>query len=170
MRFPLFSHGVRHLLAIGLLSVGSLLAVDSAYAQTARLATFEEADQTYFALSLTPQVDAPAQVPRTIAVLIDTSASQAGRFREESLSALVGFLNGLGSEDRVQVFAVDLAAVPLTSSYVTPKSAEIEQAFKQLRARCPSVRPIWNASFRPPSPRSLMSTRRPGGSSISATG
>ncbi len=137
MRIPLFGHDIRHFLAIVLLSGGSLTVAYSAVAQSARLATFEEADKTYFALSLTPQDQPPAEVARTIAVLVDTSASQAGRFREESLSALVGFFNGLGVEDRVQVFAVDLDAVPLTPSYVPPKSAEVEQAFAQLRARAP---------------------------------
>ena len=49
-----------------------------------------------------------------VVVLIDTSASQTGDFRDKGLAALDSMLAGLRETDRVQLLAVDLNSVPLT--------------------------------------------------------
>jgi von Willebrand factor type A domain len=102
-----------------------------------RLDTFTAADgATYFALSL-PPVAAPASESHDLVVLFDTSASQAGAYREDALDALSGFLNALGKNDRVQLAAIDLNAIPLTEGFVAPRGAAIDAAVAKLRARVP---------------------------------
>ena len=55
---------------------------------TSRMATFEKSPgESYFALSLASQVDAKSK-PTDVVILFDTSASQVGQFREQSLEAL----------------------------------------------------------------------------------
>src|SRR5688572_31820991 len=55
-------------------------------AESARLATYENgAEETFFALSLSTSAVPAADAPRQVAVLMDTSASQSGIFREDAL-------------------------------------------------------------------------------------
>ena len=44
--------------------------------------------QNYFVLSLRPELEQPEQQRRDLIVLVDTSASQTGRFRTDSLEAV----------------------------------------------------------------------------------
>src|SRR5262245_5574804 len=75
-----------------------------------RMATFETSTgETYFALSLSPSDTAPA-AHRDIVILVDTSASQTGLFRDDSFTALRALLNKLSDSDRVQIMAVDVNA------------------------------------------------------------
>ena len=54
-----------------------------------RLATYDTATgDTFFALSLVPQVEVPAVRACDVIVLFDTSASQTGAYRSESLEVL----------------------------------------------------------------------------------
>ena len=91
----------------------------------------------YFALCMKPQGLAPAAAPRDIVVLFNTSASQTGDYRAKSMQALHGFLSSLGAGDRVRLMAVDLNAIPLTKTFVSPESPEMAKALAALEARVP---------------------------------
>ncbi|MGH7138312.1 MAG: hypothetical protein ACREHD_21390, partial [Pirellulales bacterium] len=106
--------------------------------QAAVLETFAKPDgQAYFALALSPQVTQPKPQPHDIVILFDTSASQTGVFRAKALGALRAMLEGLDANDRVAILAVDVNAVPLTSSLVAPAGAAIDQTVAALERRVP---------------------------------
>ena len=117
-----------------------------------------------------PPVAAPASESHDLVVLFDTSASQTGVYREEALDALGGFLNASGKNDRVQLVAIDLNAIPLTEGFVAPRGAAIDAAVAKLRPECRSAPPIWALHWQRPSTVSQRQSRRPRGSSILATG
>jgi uncharacterized membrane protein YgcG len=107
--------------------------------EQSRLGTFESsAGERFFALSLSlkPASVAP-EVADDIVVLVDTSASQGGPFRQDSFAALESFLAGLGKKDRVQLMAVDLNAIALTTGFVAPGGKDMAAAFGKLRQRAP---------------------------------
>ena len=106
--------------------------------EAARLATFQsESGQTSFALSLFPEVEAKTNRSTDVVIMVDTSASQTGVFREGSLAALKTLINGLGDQDRVKLVAVDLDPVELTEGFVSPKSVDLDQAVAALERRVP---------------------------------
>ena len=129
-------------LAFALLVPSSLLPgadtsgpADSAHG---RLATFDTAaGETYFALSLMPDVEPPAKGGTQIVVLFDTSASQTGLYRETGLDALKTMLASLGAQSRVKLMAVDIAAVPATDGFVAPGGPEAKRAVGRLAERTP---------------------------------
>src|SRR5436190_1643711 len=104
---------------------------------TARLGTFEKDGRDYFALSLMPQAAADTAQKNDVVILVDTSASQAGRYRAEEMAALNAMLGGFGPNDRVQLMAVDMKAVPLSTGFVTPRGPEMQAALAKLNARTP---------------------------------
>ncbi len=108
--------------------------------------------ETYFAISLTPNVARPAAVAQDVLVMFDTSASQAGDFRDKAIGALQSFLTGLGSNDRVKILAIDLQTIELTKEFVAPGSAQAQQArCRNCASGFPWARPIWNwGSKQPP--------------------
>ncbi len=100
--------------------------------------TFSAPDGSdYFALSMKPEGIAPAAGPRDIVVLFNTSASQTGEYRAKSMEALRGFLASLQPGDRVRLMAVDLNAVPITETFVSPNGNEMTEALATLDARVP---------------------------------
>ena len=105
----------------------------------ARLGTFDSTTgEIAFALSLQPRLATPAEVqPARIVIYFDTSASQNGLFRDDARKALNGVLQGLDPADQVQLYAVDLDPVPLTSDFVAPNSAEMKAALVKLEDRLP---------------------------------
>ncbi|MBI3466069.1 MAG: VWA domain-containing protein, partial [Planctomycetes bacterium] len=106
--------------------------------QTARLDTFVRPDgESFFALSLTPDVDIPAAAAHDVAVLFDTSASQTGVIREKAMQVLNALLAGLGPTDRVNLMAVDVNTTPLTSGFVSPSDEAMKQALAELEQRVP---------------------------------
>ena len=108
----------------------------AADAHRARLATYDSAQgETLFALSVSR---ADETVMRTdVVVLVDTSASQIGLFREDSLRFVRHFTSQLSADDRLIIAAVDLEPVRLTSRWVSPGSSEVTQALQQLKLRTP---------------------------------
>ncbi|HHK42772.1 MAG TPA: VWA domain-containing protein, partial [Planctomycetaceae bacterium] len=88
-----------------------------------------------FALSILPESEDP--VSADVVVLVDTSASQIGLFREDSLRLVRRFVAGLSADDRVQIAAVDIELVGLTSGWVSPGSSQVTQALERLEARTP---------------------------------
>ena len=106
--------------------------------EAARLETFAKNEKaSYFALSLTPAVALGEAASHDVVVLVDTSASQTGPFREKSLSVLKSIVSGLGGNDRVQLFAVDLDPIVLTTGFVAPNSADMKKALATLDGRVP---------------------------------
>ena len=96
-----------------------------------RLATYDTATgDTFFALSLVPQVEVPAVRACDVIVLFDTSASQTGAYRTESLEVLQAALGQLHEDSRVRLYAIDLlpmsmndALVAATDPAILPTSA-----------------------------------------------
>ena len=70
-------------------------------------------------------------------ILADTSASQAGLFRADSLLAVRTLMERLDPKDRVKLIAVDLDAVPLTEQFVEADSQEMREALAKLEQRTP---------------------------------
>jgi hypothetical protein len=97
----------------------------------------EPGGETYFALQLAPRIAQPVRAAHDVFVLFDTSASQAGEYRETALAALDGLLAGLHRDDRVLLLAVDLNTVPLTPSLGGAQSEAMRKALGDLRRRVP---------------------------------
>ena len=90
------------------------------------LGTFDKDGQAYFALSLLPAIKADPAQKNEVVILVDTSASQAGRYRDEALAAVDSLLANLWPDDRVQLMAVDVKAVPMSAGFVAPGSPEMQ--------------------------------------------
>jgi tetratricopeptide (TPR) repeat protein len=93
--------------------------------------------ESFFALSLSVEVDQADESPRQVVILVDTSASQIGYYRTKSLETLDELLNTLRDRDAVQLFATDVRAVPMTEGPVGPHSPEMKAALEKLKARTP---------------------------------
>ncbi len=110
----------------------------SADPSAASLMTFEDVDGArYFALSVQPTANLPVAGSRDVLILVDTSASQTGAYRSDSIEALQALLRGLRPEDRVQVAAVDLRLVPLSQGFAAAQSPGTQTAVQQLAQRAP---------------------------------
>ncbi len=104
----------------------------------ARLATYDKAaGESYFALSLTPQQRPKAAAIQDVVILVDTSASQTGLFRDDTLLAVKTIVERLDPQDRVKLFAVDLEAVALCDQFVAAGSKEMNEALRKLEQRTP---------------------------------
>src|SRR3569623_2086846 len=113
-------------------------AASSARPGGAAMETFVKPDGAgVFALTLSPNVAAPASPPHQLAVIFDPSASQTGVYREKALAVLGTLLRDLAPEDRVALLAVVVTAVPLTNGFVPPTSDAMRLAIRQLRERVP---------------------------------
>ncbi len=100
--------------------------------------TYSKPDgESFFALSLQVEVDQADEGPRQVAILVDTSASQIGYYRSKGLDTLEELLNSLREGDRVQLFAADLNAVPMTTEATAPDSQQMQDAVAKLRLRTP---------------------------------
>ena len=117
------------------LMAGAVLQAD---VQKSNLQTHRDVDgQTYFALSLRPTIKEPAQRQRDILVLVDTSASQTGLFREDALEAVDTIVSGLRQDERIHIMAVDLEAKPMTTGFCKAGSDELKAGLANLKARTP---------------------------------
>src|SRR5687767_7016926 len=126
-------------LAAALFLSGQLQLFAGSAKPSAELTTYQRDDgKTYFALSLMPpSTSAAKERANDIVILFDTSASQAGVYRETALAALGACISKLGPYDRVQLLAVDLEARPMTEKFVAANSAELRAAVDRLRAEPP---------------------------------
>ncbi len=101
--------------------------------EAARLRAFAEpGGATYFALSLLPSEPLPAVDGHDVIVMVNTSASQVGPVREESLAAVRSLLASLDAEDRVRLARFDLDTVSLTEGFVSAGSEELAAALAEL--------------------------------------
>ena len=115
-----------------------LIPLPAAAAEDCRLATYESATgETYFALSLSPTKPLLVADSHDVVVLIDTSATQSGQYRTQSLDVLAALVKSLGENDRVQLAAIDIRPIPLTSGFVPPGSEEMKAALAKLSKRAP---------------------------------
>jgi len=89
----------------------------------------------HFALALRSAAT-PASIQRHV-ILVDTSASQVGRFRESSLQMLSAVLDRLPAGHSVMVAAVDSDFAPLTDGFVATGSEGLKSAVSRLSARTP---------------------------------
>lgn len=106
-------------------------------ADEAQLATFgQEGGDTYYALTM-PPVAATDSGPRDVVVLFDTSASQAGFYRDTAVAALKQCIESLNAADRVQVVAVDLEARAMNNSLTAPSDANVAGAIEKIQREPP---------------------------------
>ena len=105
-----------------------------------RIATFEsETGQRYFAASIQPEadqalMDAVSKPSADIAIVVDTSATQAGEFRDSSIEALRAVIGKLRAKDRVRIFAGDIEATDLSGDFGSAQTSDsaIEKLVKRL--------------------------------------
>ncbi len=116
----------------------------SASGASSRLATFreagfQEAGSHYFALSL--QADSAAEYPLAdnyeVVLLVDTSATQTGAVRIESLEVLDELAASLPASSRVGLLACDVESVNLSDGLVATTDAKWETAVARLHKRIP---------------------------------
>ena len=112
---------------------GAALGDDPAYLSTYHSATGE----VYFAMSVRPDGPAPKQSSHDVIVLVDTSASQTGAYRDDALASVKHLMSGLDSHDRVEIMAVDLDAVSMSGSFASPRSAEADRGLALIQQRAP---------------------------------
>ncbi|MFN3152005.1 hypothetical protein [Bremerella sp.] len=121
-------------LAIGL---AVLMVAPAVAGDATRVATYQQAaGPRYFAMSVSLD-DKPEASPSEVVVMVDTSASQAGLYRTDSIATAKALMAALPSDSRVQLFAGDIMAVPMTKSFVSPQGSEISEAFAKLEKRTP---------------------------------
>ncbi|PQO27549.1 hypothetical protein C5Y96_18650 [Blastopirellula marina] len=121
-------------LAIGL---AVLMVAPAAAGDATRVATYQQtAGPRYFAMSVSLD-EKPEASPSEVVVVVDTSASQAGVYRTDSIATAKALMASLPSDSRVQLFAGDIMAVPMTGSFVSPQGSEISEAFAKLEKRAP---------------------------------
>ncbi|MDZ4784178.1 MAG: VWA domain-containing protein, partial [Planctomycetia bacterium] len=92
------------------------------------------AGEGYFMLSLPPTKGAASKA-HDVVVVIDTSASQTGEFRDKSIETAAALLKSLGAQDRVRVLAADVETTDLTAGFVSAQDAA--GAIDKIRARTP---------------------------------
>ena len=121
-------------LAIGL----SFALMAPAWAADApKVATYQQAaGPRYFAMSVSLD-ERPAAAPSEVVVLVDTSASQAAAYRDDSLATAKAILTALPSDSKVQLLAGDLYAVHMTNGAIKPGSSEADAAIAELAKRTP---------------------------------
>ena len=108
-----------------------------------RIASFDtQSGETFFAASVQPSanddlLDAVRSAEADVVVVVDTSASQVGDFRYQSIAALNGVLKRLRSGDRVRIFACDVQATALGSSFDVATGQSTASAIAQLNKRLP---------------------------------
>lgn len=125
------------LACLGFLTCGlASVAMAQASSETQpRMATFDSAEgETCFSLSL-GKVSARGENSSDVMIFVDTSASQTGEYKAQSLKLVSEILENLNSEDAVQLFAIDLEPVPMNQSFAPPGSSDIQMGVETLRQR-----------------------------------
>ncbi len=118
------------------------LAADSDGANV-RVASFQTpSGDAYFAASVQPSatdtlLKAVRDSAADVVVVVDTSASQVGEFRRESLAALRTVIAQLRDNDRVQIFAADVRATDLSQTFDTAGGESTLQAIQKVQRRLP---------------------------------
>ncbi len=126
------------LFAVTLILQGSLSAGEPSI-KAARLATYDDATgETTFALSLNPEINQSTSLPSDVVIFVDTSASQTGAFKNDSIKTLEKLLGSLNIDDRVKIIAVDVDPVELhQNGFVRPDADATLVAIEKLKSRVP---------------------------------
>ena len=90
----------------------------------------------YFAASVAP-LQANAHQATDVVVLVDTSASQTGMYRDTSLAAVEACLESLDRMDRFCLIAADLDARPLTDGLEAVEDFSRSAALQKLQGEAP---------------------------------
>ena len=112
-------------------------------AARSRIASYRASSgETYFAASIQPSADdailqATGGSAADVVVIVDTSASQVGGFRTDSIAALRSLVESLKPSDRVRLFAGDVKATDLSGSFSAADTDAVQAAMGQLRKRLP---------------------------------
>ena len=88
-------------------------------------------------LSLQPPADTPAATTSDVLILVDTSASQTGAYRQDAIDAVQTLLKGIPAGSRAHLAAIDLQFVPLSNDFATTGDASLQTALQQLERRAP---------------------------------
>ena len=96
-----------------------------------RMATFEDAGETSFALSIGPESQ-DRQRASDVIVFVDTSASQTGAYKRDSIELLRGLIRNLSGDDRISICAIDLESVALFRGFVGPMDDKVSIAIENL--------------------------------------
>jgi hypothetical protein len=92
---------------------------------------------TAIALRRPAGATSPQAAPTDVVVLIDTSASQVGDFRQRAGAAVAGLLEKARPADRFRLVAVDVACEPLGNDFAPAAGTENAAAIESLEARAP---------------------------------
>ncbi|MBT6849273.1 MAG: VWA domain-containing protein, partial [Planctomycetaceae bacterium] len=105
-------------------------------ANSSKMHTYDKASgESYYAMSLSPNIELSEVEAHDILVLVDTSASQVGEYRRDAMVCLKSLLANLGKQHRVNLMAVDLFAVEMSAGFVSPTGAQIDASIKKLSDR-----------------------------------
>ena len=76
-------------------------------------------------------------LPTKIVLLVDTSASQIGEYRQAALDSLAGIFEDAREADRFLLAAVDVGCTPLAKDFLPSKGKDMQTALLALDARTP---------------------------------
>ena len=108
--------------------------------KAARLATYDgSTGEITFAMSLNPEIEESSEQPSDVVIYVDTSASQTGAYKADSIATLKKLLMNLNADDRVKVLAIDIDPVALHSNntFVRPDANATLVAIEKLNERVP---------------------------------
>ncbi|MFM7863018.1 MAG: vWA domain-containing protein, partial [Planctomycetaceae bacterium] len=88
-------------------------------------------------MAIALRLSAPAAKVSRHILLVDTSASQAGVYRQRTLQAVQALLQGLPQGSQVKLVAADSAVSVMTPDFVAPDSPELASAVSRLSLRTP---------------------------------
>ena len=131
----LFGATLSSVFGLGLV-VGTGLSAFSSEAINNRLVTYQDDGKTLFALSLLPTQDLAAKSSPRVVLIVDTSASQNGDFRTDSIEIAKSIAEALPSTAMVSLLACDVEPT-LLSSASAPNAESIAAGFKKLEMRIP---------------------------------
>ena len=122
----------------GILTFMAVIAFQAvAVAQSqSRLATFDHGDETYFAMSVKAQLSELSRASDVV-ICVDTSASQNGPYKRDSIAVVKQILHSLSADDRVKIMAVDIDPVALTKDFVAVTGDDVNSAMEKLDKRVP---------------------------------
>nr|MCU0720468.1 VWA domain-containing protein [Pirellula sp.] len=101
-----------------------------AFENSSRLLTYKDRDQTLFALSLATDAATSPRAQLRVAILVDTSASQSGSYRSDSLEIAERFVQSLPKNAEAALFACDVNARLLAKG--SASSSELASGLKSL--------------------------------------
>lgn len=128
----------RQLVSALLFAIATSTLLSNALAEeSSRLMTYEKDGQTYYAMSLVPEVASKQVESSSIVVMFDTSASQQGAYREAAMNSLETLLSNLRPNDQVELLAVDLGVKAMTQGPTAPGSEQLSDAVELLSNEIP---------------------------------